>query len=189
MEVEMTDFFEFKDRKHIVYLIDCEPYIRLKPLVDQIGLDWRSQKRAVFGTHSTLLYSPIRIEPPENGQEGGTRTPQTAVFIRLKRVHLWLCNLSLGNISAKGNPEVVAHLISLQQEWGDALYDYEHKGAAIKQAHDDAFRKDARLYRDLILAKSKTASKPERAALIAMIKFLGKKLGVAVQSDLVDEAA
>lgn len=54
------------------------------------------------------------------------------VFIRLTRVQMYIARISIGNVKgAGGNESSAQYLLSLHEEWADALYDYDEPMGSV----------------------------------------------------------
>ena len=148
---------------HGLYLIvrkyNNVDYIALKPIVEAIGIDWRNIKRNMETYDSQKLYGYMMLLSPLTDTFGGHMTPKTPVetlsnelleqkseqkvqysedfCIRLDRVIMFLARVNTSKIRSAGNEQVADYLLSLQQEWADALHQYESYGVAVKRANKD----------------------------------------------------
>lgn len=158
----------------ILPIINCDDghqRVPLKPISDQIGLDWKTQKRKLLGNdyfveRFGLILGEARI--PQNEDLGETSLPHTSeirqVFIpqleeiglkrdqyliRVDRVTAFLNSLNPHNIGAKGNEDSAAWLMAKHQEWDDALHAYETHGVAVKpgKCADEVIRALSRIDR------------------------------------------
>ncbi|MCX9597398.1 hypothetical protein IG521_02925 [Vibrio cholerae] len=178
--LKVSNLFEFMGVKHPVF-VDEETKAELiytKGLVDQIGIDWRTQRNKLvdhdgYELHATALYksTPILEEPRllENDfEQGGNEVlgtkigsefdlvkPKEGIYIEIQRVHIFLARLSTAQIRSQGNTCAADYILSLQQEWADALYSYETKGVAIKSSkHKASIERAAALDKWLKMQKS-----------------------------------
>jgi len=190
MSLETIDVFRFMGVTHFVSEHEGTQYLALKPLVDQIGLDWRTQKRSVLDADEAILYGTRRIASPENAVQGGISPPKDGLFIRIDRVSIYLARISVNRVRANGNIEAAEFLLALQLEWADALHNYETRGVAVKAGHfrqRDQRRKEFLTFATLIKTRSSTANKGERQALTAAIKETAADLKLPVAGDLFDD--
>ena len=190
MKIETIDVFRFMDVTHLVTEHEGVQYLALKPLVDQIGLDWRNQKRAVLSEDGAILYGAKRISATQSQVQGVLAPPKEAVFVRLDRVLMYLARISTNQLKARGNHKAAEIILSLQLEWAQALHDYETKGLAVKAENlriRDQRRKEYLALTTMVKAKNSTENIGERRALTAGIKGIASDLGIPVESDLFDE--
>lgn len=129
-----------------------QPYTPMKPIVDSIGLDWKSQHRKVVAYEArwgvAIITIPMQgaseLEMPKfqrgddlHGQldhaglnhhidDAGQRRALTCIPIR--KVAAWLTTIEPGKVK---NLEVRARVIQYQNECDDALWQYWNDGIAI----------------------------------------------------------
>jgi hypothetical protein len=203
-----AQLFDFMGVLHPVWDYQGERVIYIKHLVDQIGLDWRNQRTKVLDGDNATLYGTMKFEllpnsggasipensdtPPETvaGGAGFIQklqfvTPKEGVYLVLKRVEIYLARLSTNQIRARGNEDAANILLALQQEWADALHQYESLGVAIKKNFVD----DLKLFNMLVKGKASTGSPLERAIYKKALLDLAESLDVEVQKDWLDEVA
>lgn len=98
--------------------IGGEEYVALKPIVEGMGLDWRSQQRKISTDprypHMTIPYST-------NGGQ------QKMLAIPLRKLHGWLLSVN----SMKVHKEIREQLIRYQNECTDVLWNYWTRGTVI----------------------------------------------------------
>lgn len=212
--MKITDVLEFAGQTHLIYTLQNEQYISLRPLTDQIGMDWRTQKKGLLTDELIFSYGVLLLESGEILQPPCKFMPKTGeiprytsekqakiadfctedvtkdtLFIRLKRVYIYLARISLGHVGGTGgNKQAVEILIDLQEEWADALYDYETHGIAIKKGHDAARSKKLRDFLAVCKEKRSTEDENDRKALGAIMQDMSSELGYAYQTDLFDDA-
>jgi hypothetical protein len=133
----------------ILPVIECEDgfqRVPLKPISDQVGLDWRSQKRKIIdNTYLTARFGLVLGETslPQMTDLGLKRDQY---LIRIDRVTAFLNSLNPERIRSKGNQEAADWLESKHEEWDDALHSYEENGFAAKELGDGS-KKYVHLYR------------------------------------------
>lgn len=95
-----------------------EPFVAMKPIVTNIGLDWAGQ-------YTKLNANPTRwgIEIISIPSLGGQ---QEAVCLPLRKLASWLMTISPNKVK----PELRDKIIRYQNECDDALWDYWSKGEA-----------------------------------------------------------
>lgn len=95
-----------------------EPYTPMKPIVEGMGMDWKTQFRKLNQRFSKgMVILPI---PSEGGS-------QEMVCLALRKLAAWLSSISPNKVK----PEIRDNVIQYQDECDDVLYDYWTKGAAV----------------------------------------------------------
>lgn len=211
-EMKVTGVMHFANRPHLIYTLMDTEYVSLRPLVDQIGLDWRTQKKGLLDDDAILFYGTLQLEdgkivqPPckyalknavlpsynsEEPQKIGVFCTDDAqkdtVFIRLRRVQMYIARISIGHVRGRGANETSAqYLLSLHEEWADALHDYETHGVAVKTSH--AKYESGKLRDFLAVCKEKRVTEDgnDRKVLHSVMKDMAAKIGHPYQSDLLD---
>lgn len=101
---------------------------------------------------------------------------------------MYIARISIGHVRGTGgNQSSAEYLLSLHEEWADALYDYETNGIAIKASF--AKYESGRLKDFLAVCKEKrsTDDRADRKVLHSVMKDMATKIGHPYQSDLLDE--
>ncbi len=120
----------------IVKCDDGHERMPLKPISDQIGLDWATQRRKVRDNEyltKRLGLILVGLKPYQNNEKGGEK-PQYC--IRIDRVTAFLNTINPQNIRSMGNHDAADWLEAKHAEWDDALHQYETDGFAIKSNQD-----------------------------------------------------
>jgi hypothetical protein len=213
--MKVTGVMHFANRPHLIYTLIDTDYVSLRPLVDQIGLDWRTQKKGLLDDDAVLFYGTLLlddgkiVQPPckynlkngllpshdsEEGQKIGIFCTEDAqkdtVFIRLRRVQIYLARISIGHIKAKGNQSSAEYLLSLHEEWADALHEYETQGVAIKRNHTLRLETKEKGYMRMaavLREKNKTDAAADRKLLTGMLRDMAQTHGLNYQTDLLDD--
>lgn len=159
---------------------DCTP---LKPISDLFGLQWEDQRKKVTnGPYLSRYLGTCTIDIPGAGDQKRTQS-----CILVKRVAAYLMGINPDKVRAAGNANGAAYLEEKQEEWADALHDYEELGAAFNlnhARHQELIRKKRMALVSLIGAKNKTAGAGDRGVLTCSIAALAAELGIAYQPDL-----
>ena len=172
-----VSFIRFHGTSVLVVEHQGGEYIALKPICDMIGLDWRTQKRAIQEPYQAEFYGLKRLLPPEIAGLGGLKPPSEGdLYIRLNRVQFFLAQINPSRVLANGNHDAAAWLIALHHEWADALHDYETLGVAMKSGRLAKLREVNGLMRSIALAKDAQI----RDALEALVRTELATLGHAV---------
>lgn len=158
-----------------------EELVPLKPISDLFGLLWESQRRKV--TESAYLTEFLGVNTTDIPGIAG-RDP---VCILLSRVAAYLMTLNPDKIKAAGNESGARFLIAKQNEWADALHDYEQLGVAVNLNHvkvQEALRRQRAAFFNALGVLNKTPGAPERAAITAVIAQMAGELNVPYQPAL-----
>lgn len=106
----------------------------LKPIADLFGLNWETQRMKV--TEAAYYREYLGICTRLMG--GADRQKRERTCIRIDRVAAYLMTLNPERIKANGNEDGAAYLMRKQEEWADALHDYESLGVAVNLNHQRA---------------------------------------------------
>jgi len=123
----------------ILPVIDCEDghqRVPLKPISDQIGLDWVSQRRKVKDNEyltSRLGLLLVGVKPYQNPDIQGEKAQYC---IRIDRVTAFLNTINPLKIRGMGNHDAADWLEAKHAEWDDALHHYETDGFAMREGQD-----------------------------------------------------
>lgn len=159
---------------------DCTP---LKPISDLFGLRWRQQLEKV--SEGDFLRRFLGVCTLDMWRADGQKSPQTCILV--SRVAAFLMGINPEKVHAAGNVDGAKFLAEKQEEWADALHDYEEIGVAVNLNHakaQEAMRKQRAAFAQMIGVKNKTESKGDRDAIGAVIKQMAEELGVSYQPDL-----
>lgn len=130
-----------------VYRYQNHKYVKLRPIVEMLGLTWKSAREAVFTADNSDLYgvnqfisSPAdtffgeqgQFSPPYGGENEVSKLP---VYILLERVEIYLARVSTGRMRANGKEKAANKLLSLQKEWATILHLY-NKGETVSKGTD-----------------------------------------------------
>jgi hypothetical protein len=160
----------------------------LKPISDLFGLGWERQRKKVaeepefkafYGTCTVPMYGA-----------GGQKRDETCIL--LQRVAGFLMGLSPSKIRAAGNVDGAEFLRKKQEEWADALHDYEQLGVAVNLNHAkqiEAMNKNRMRLAQLLGVKAKTAEAKDRALISHLVASMAGELGISYQPDIIDAAS
>lgn len=121
----------------ILPIINCDDghqRIPLKPISDQIGLNWKGQKRKLLNDGYLIERFGLILGVASYPQFGDQEEKREEYLIRLDRVTAFLNILNPRQITARGNQEAADWLKAKHEEWDDALHAYETNGFAAKPA-------------------------------------------------------
>lgn len=244
-EMKVTGVMHFAGRPHLTYTLHDTQYLSMRSLVDQIGLDWRTQKKGLLDDDAVLFYGTLLLEDRNimqapckyslkngisashdsekcqktgdlNAQKVQTENKKSSknsfsarytsekgqiiasfcgddvqkdtLFIRLRRVQMYIARISIGHVRGTGgNSSSAEYLLALHEEWADALHDYETNGIAIKTSH---IKQESSKIRDFLAVckeKRMNDNPNERKVLSSMIKDMAEKIGHSYQNELFDE--
>ncbi|MFQ5901578.1 MAG: phage antirepressor N-terminal domain-containing protein [Thermodesulfobacteriota bacterium] len=152
-----------------VFLVEHEndPFCPIKPIVDNIGLDWKTQY--VKLKSNPKRWGMVMIPIPTSGGI------QKAACIPLRKCPAFLLSID----SRRVNPELRTKLELYQNECDDALWDYWTKGVAVNphvNGEDETITLDKGKYVRLLERQNELLE--ERLKLIEIKKispYMGKK--------------
>ncbi len=159
---------------------DCTP---LKPISDLFGFKWEEQRKKV--TNGEYLSRYLGTCTLDIRGAGDQNREQTCIL--LKRVAAYLMGINPDKVRAAGNVGGAKFLEEKQEEWADALHDYEEIGFAANlnhERHQELIRKKRMALVSLIGAKNRTAGAGDRGVLTCSIAALAAELGIPYQPDL-----
>jgi len=97
---------------------------------------------------------------------------------------MYIARISIGHVRGRGGNESSAEfLLSLHEEWAEALHEYETNGFAIKDGYSKQRNDDLRVLIAMSNQKDKTTSKADRKMFSQLTKELAEKLGCPYQLD------
>jgi hypothetical protein len=212
--LKLTDLLHYGNQAHLVYSLGETQYVSIRPLIDQIGLEWRTQKRGLLDEESILAYGVLIVEgdeilhPPCKTSRFLPKIPthesdkpvkigvlcaefsqKDTLLMPIKRVYKYLNRISPGHVRGKGNHDAALYLEAKQDEWAEALADYELKGiAAKKDAINQRDIQEKTLMRLVVAvrAKDNTEDQSDRKILDQVMRVLGANCGIETQIDLFD---
>jgi hypothetical protein len=116
----------------VVQCDDGHQRVPLKPISDQVGLDWKSQRRKIKDNDylTTRFGLILGGELPPKTLE--LRQSDAAYLIRIDRVTAFLNSLNPHQIRSNGNHDAADWLEAKHEEWDDAIHAYETNGFAAK---------------------------------------------------------
>lgn len=98
-----------------------EPHVPMKPIVEGMGLDWKSQFSKIKSRFSKGM---VEITIPTKGGE------QSMICLALRKLTGWLHTISPNKVK----PEIRDKVIQYQEECDDVLYEYWTTGE-VKAKH------------------------------------------------------
>lgn len=120
---------------------DNEPYVAMKPIVTNMGLDWKSQYAKL-----TERFGPTMVEITTVAEDGKLRGMSC---MPLRKLPAWLYSISPNKVK----PELRDKIVRYQNECDDALWDYWTKGSATRPGAQPATQRIALSRHRLALGK------------------------------------
>ena len=156
-----------------------EEIVPLKPIADAFGLSWEDQRKKVAG--SAYLTEFLGVCTGDIPGIAG-RDP---VCILLSRVAAYLMTLNPDKIKAAGNVSGAQFLIAKQNEWADALHDYEELGVAINLNHHRVQGAKVNALIRAVALRGKTENQTDRTLMGHLVARLASDIGLPYQPELV----
>ncbi|WP_338547103.1 phage antirepressor N-terminal domain-containing protein [Pseudomonas benzopyrenica] len=150
---------------------DNEPYVAMKPIVANMGMDWPTQYVKL-----TERFSSTIGEIPTVGEDGKTRN---MICLPLKKLPAWLYSISPNKVA----PELREKIIRYQEECDDALWNYWTQGVAERPgAVANASKQIALSRHRLALLKElhRTRDRALRSAIHEQLAQVSQALGLSV---------
>ena len=120
-EIIKAEVMNFHGQELITLLVDHVEYVAMKPVVENLSLDWENQRKKL--NKQNVKYNPtVRSDGVTN-----------YLCIPLKKLNLWLASISTVHIK---DYEVRALVERYQEECAIALYDFWRKGIAVRTVHN-----------------------------------------------------
>ncbi|WAU73085.1 phage antirepressor N-terminal domain-containing protein [Acinetobacter sp. TR11] len=104
---------KFNNQQVPVFMQGDKPYVLMKPICENIGLDWNSQKKRI-NRNAVLSKGKVMMTSPSNGGD------QEYIALPLGMLNGWL----MGVDANKVRPEIKDTLIKYQLECYDVLYQH-----------------------------------------------------------------
>ena len=104
---------KFNNQQIPVYFVGDKPFVAMKPICENIGLDWEAQRQRIKRNH-VLSQGAFIIKAPSNGGN------QQVVCLPFGMLNGWL----MGVDANKVKPEIKDTLIKYQLECYDVLYQH-----------------------------------------------------------------
>lgn len=148
-----------------------EPYTPMKPIVEGMGLDWKSQHKKISQRFSKGM---VEITIPS---AGGV---QAMICMALRKLAAWLNSISPNKV----RPEIREKVIQYQEECDDVLYEYWTKGHVVnprkaKKALPGKITKEQQeAIKQLVMSRGQSLPKEKQAkAMITMWSSLKSHFG------------
>lgn len=150
---------------------DYEPLVAMKPIVINMGLDWKSQHAKV-----TEKFSSVMVEITTTGGDG---KQYTMTCLPLRKLPAWLYSISPNKVK----PELRDKIIRYQEECDDALWGYWSKRVNTHHTGSPSTTQQISLSRhriSLLKELQRTRNRVIRTTLQEEITQLSAKLGLSV---------
>lgn len=157
--------------------------VPLKPISDEIGLDWENQRVRMHTPYFTRRFGICTHEVM------GADQTRMMVCIRLDRVVAFLNSLNPNTIRAGGNEAAADYLERKHSEWDDLIHQYEAQNGQLIQQAASAKIINIRTFLAVSREMRMVESKNMRVALGAIAGGLALDAGVSYQPDLLDAPA
>ena len=155
--------------------------VPLKPIADLFGLSWEDQRKKVSG--NAYLCEFLGVCTGDIPGAGSQIREQTCIL--LSRVAAYLMTLNPEKIKAAGNFDGARYLIEKQQEWADALHDYEELGVAINLNHHRVQGAKVNALIRAVALRGKTENQTDRTLMGHLVARLASDIGLPYQPELV----
>lgn len=138
---------------HSILLIEDDqgdPWIPMKPIVERLGLDWRSQRRKLMEAENAWRWGFITL--PSGGG------PQETLCLAVSHLHAWLFSIAPSRVRPDLRPAVIRY----RNECADVLWRYwsgQRQALADRLAERDRQVTDLR---EMLLSEKPFWSKVER---------------------------
>lgn len=141
---------------------DGEPYVPMRPVVEGMGLDWKSQHAKLTGSRFAGCVVEITTQLP-----GGTQS-RSMTSISLKKLPGWIMTIHPN----KAKESARAKIIAFQTECDDILWKYWNDGLAVNprafavNPGDTLTQTQQDTIRGLLQTKANTLPKAQQAAFM-----------------------
>ena len=150
-----------------------EPYTPMKPIVEGMGLDWKSQHKKLSQRFAKGM---VEITIPSAGGM------QAMICLALRKMAAWLNTISPNKV----RPEIRDRVIQYQEECDDVLYEYWTKGEvknprkAVKTAPGKITADQQFAIKELVMSRGQALPKEKQAkAIITMWSSLKSHFGIS----------
>ena len=130
--VKFKTIIEFHGMFLTVITFENKDYVPLKPIVEMLGLQWKSARESAISGDNRELYGSCELKEPVFNSFDTLKGAKNTMFILLESCEIFLARVNTSRVRANGNETVADNLLALQKEWRKALHDYETKGIAFK---------------------------------------------------------
>lgn len=147
-----------------------EPFVSMKPIVENMGLAWQVQHRKLLEKFSSVITEMVTTGA-DGKQYGMTCLP-------LRKLPAWLYSISPNKVS----PALRDKIVRYQEECDDALWDYWTKGSATRAGAPNITQQVTLSRHRLSLLKElhRTRDRTLRAAIHEQLAHTSRALGLSV---------
>ncbi len=119
-------------RGNNLYLVEHQgnPYVPMKPVVEGMGLDWKTQHRKMTAKFNSCVVEMTTQLPGDTQNRAVTCLP-------LRKLPAWLYSVQPGKVS----PEIREKVVAYQEECDEVLWQYWTKGKVDRQSVAEEQRK------------------------------------------------
>lgn len=157
-----------------------EPYVAMRPVVENMGLAWGAQWVKISEKFSSVV-SIIETTGADGKQ-------YEMICLPLRKLPAWLYSLSPSRVK----PELRDKIIRYQEECDDALWDYWTKGSAVRPGAPNTAQRISlsRLRLDLLKELHRCQDKAMRSAIHEQLADVSRAMGLSVpELDSIGQAA
>lgn len=174
---EIKDLFRFHGITLPIVEHNGQDFIPIKPLIDLVGLAWRTTKRRLQKPTKQEFHAFCQLKIANlDGLEGLKASENYC--ITLESVQYFLVQINLDRLESNDKPDVAEYLKKLHKEWMSALHSYETNGVAIK-SEQKSHLKD-------LFSLRKSAIGEEKEQLTRLIRVELAKFSDIDVADLID---
>ena len=105
---------EFQHNKLFIVDMNGEPYVPMRPIVEGVGLNWKTQHRKISDVQDRFCVRHMTTQIPGDDQQ------REMVCIPLRKVSGWLMSISPNKVK----PELKDKLITYQNHCDEVLHIY-----------------------------------------------------------------
>lgn len=153
--------------------------VQLKPISDEIGLNWKTLNRKIAKGSYLHKRLGIKVAPPKGGDIDEQKGVKAYICIRIDKVEAFLNSLNPSMIRVNGNHSAADWLEAKHDEWDQVIHEYEKVGNVLRVHINQKFNALAKLdkIKDPIL---KAECAKEINADFGLNIPIGKQMGLDV---------
>ncbi|WOE81653.1 phage antirepressor N-terminal domain-containing protein [Pseudomonas protegens] len=148
---------------------DNEPLVAMKPIVTNMGMDWKTQYRKL-----SEKFNSVMVEMTTTGGDG---KQYDMVCLPLRKLPAWLYSISPNKVPTELRDKITRY----QEECDDALWSYWTKGSAERAGAPNVNQQIALSRHRITLLKelNRTRNNALRAALHEQLDQTSRQLGLS----------
>jgi hypothetical protein len=149
---------------------DNEPFVAMKPVVENLGLAWQAQHAKLAEKFESTITIIVMV-----AEDGKTRE---MTCLPLRKLPAWMYSINPNKV----NPELREKIVRYQQECDDALWDYWTKGSASRTAIPSISQQIALSRHRITLLKElkRTRDAAMRNAIHEQLAQTSRQLGLSI---------